>query len=158
MRRNGTMLGSLIAWWQRHGSPLPRSPRRAVACTLATLALAGCSSFGFGGGSAQPEVNPNLFPADYKSDLLTFLRTSPFGLVGAREASLSPPELKPFGNESRYVACLRVASPDWHKDKMIVYYGGAINQLVDATDVCNGAAYQPFPELPSMFAQLRSTK
>jgi hypothetical protein len=152
------MVGSLIAWWQRKRSPLPRSPWRTVACTLAALALAACSSFGFGGGSAQPEVNPNLFPADYKSGLITFLQTNPFGLVGTREASLSPPELKPFGNESRYVACLRVALPDSRKDKMIVYYGGAINQFVDANEVCNAAAYQPFPELPAMFAQLRTKK
>jgi hypothetical protein len=99
-----------------------------------------------------------LLPADYKAGLMTFLRTNPFNLVGAREAALSPPELKAFGNESRYVACLRVAGPDWRKEKMVVYYGGEINQFVDATEQCKSAAYQPFPELPAMFAQLRSKK
>jgi hypothetical protein len=137
--------------WLRTGS----WPTAAVA--FAALALAGCSSFGFG-HSDQPQVDPNTFPADYKSGLMTFLQTNPFGLVGAREAALSPPELRPFGNESRYVACLRAAGPDWRKEKMVVYYGGAINQFVDATEVCKSAAYQPFPELPAMFAQLRSKK
>jgi hypothetical protein len=134
----------LIRWW----------PTAPVA--LAALALAGCSSFGL--GQSEPQIDPNTFPADYKSGLMTFLQTNPYGLVGAREAALSPLELKPFGNESRYVACLRVAGPDWRKEKMIVYYGGAINQFIDANDVCKSAAYQPFPELPAMFAQLRSKK
>ncbi len=152
MPLNGTMLGSAIARTQRAGWL-----RGTVGCVLAALALAGCSSFGLG-HSDPPPVDPNTFPADYKSSLLTFLRTDPFGLVGARDASLSAPELKPFGNESRYVTCLRVAGPNWQKQKMIVYYGGAINQFIDATEQCQSAAYQPFPELPAMFAQLRSKK
>jgi hypothetical protein len=129
---------------------------RTAAIGMTTLALAGCSSFGMG----QPDKpdEPNVFPAEYKAGLIAFLQNSPFGLVGAREAALSPPELKAFGNESRYVACLRVAGPDWRKDKMIVYFGGAINQFVDAGEQCNAAAYQPYPELPAMFAQLRSKK
>jgi hypothetical protein len=130
---------------------------RRIAGALAALALAGCSSFGIG-HSDPPPVEANILPTDYKSGLMAFLRINPFNLVGAREAAVSPPELKPFGNESRYVACLRVAAPDWRKEKMIVYYGGAINQFVDATELCNSAAYQPFPELPAMFAQLRSTR
>ncbi len=123
---------------------------------MAALALAGCSSFG--GGRADTPIDPNVFPADYKAGLLAFLTTNPTGFIATREALLSPPELKPFGNESRYVACLRVTGPDGRKDKMIVYFGGTINQLVDAGDQCNAAAYQPYPELPAMIAQLRSKK
>ena len=133
-----------------------RRTARAAAVAMAALALAGCSSFGYG----QPDkpIEPNVVPADYKGGLISFLQNNPSGLIGAREAALSPPELKAFGNESRYVACVRVAGPDWRKDKMIVYFGGAINQFIDAGEQCNGAAYQPFPELPAMYAQLRSKK
>lgn len=137
----------------------PASARRASAGSAAALALAlaGCSSFGL--GSEPKAVDPNVFPASYKAGLMTFLQLNPFGLVGTREASLSAPELKPFGNESRYVACLRVAGPDWRKEKMVVYFGGEINQFVDSTATqCGSAAYQPFPELPAMFAQLKSGK
>jgi len=129
---------------------------RTTVCASVALALAGCSSFG--SGPAEKQIDPNIFPADYKSGLTAFLQNNPFGLVGTRDASLSPPELKPFGNENRYVACLRVAGPDWRKEKMIIYYGGAINQFVDATELCNSAAYQPYPELPALFATLRSKK
>ncbi len=129
---------------------------RTAAVGMAAVALAGCSSFG--GGQADNPVDPNVFPANYKAGLIAFLQNNPFGLVGTREAALSAPELKAFGNENRYVACLRVTGPDWRKDKMIVYFGGAINQFVDAGEQCNGAAYQPYPELPAVFTQLRSKK
>jgi hypothetical protein len=137
------------------------SPRRswsqAAVIGMAALALAGCSSFGLG-QSDQNSIDPNIFPTDYKSGLMTFLQTNPFGLVGTREAALSAPEIKPFGQESRYVACLRIAGADGNKEKMIVYFGGAINQFVDAGPQCSGAAYQPFPELPALLATLRSKK
>ena len=145
--------------------PAARSPRRVwlrtqarrtAAIGMMALALAGCSSFG--GGQPDKPIDPNVFPADYKTGLISFLQNNPFGLVGARDASLSAPELKAFGNDSRYVACLQVAGTDWRKDKMIVYFGGAINQFVDAGEQCKGAAYQPYPELPAMFAVLRSKK
>jgi hypothetical protein len=145
--------------------PTARAPRRVhrraetwrtAAIGMAALTLAGCSSFG--SGQADKPIEPNVFPADYKAGVMTFLQANPYGLVGAREAALSAPELKAFGNENRYVVCLRAVGPDWRKDKMVVYFGGAINQFIDAGEQCNGAAYQPYPELPAMFAQLRSKK
>ena len=143
-----------------HSQPGPRRRAkswRAAPIGLAALALVGCSSFG--GGEPEKAVDPNTFPADYKAGLVAFLLNNPFGLVGAREAALSAPELKAFGRDSRYVACLRVAGPDWRKEKMIVYFAGAINQFVDAaSEQCGTAAYQPLPELPAMFAQLKSRK
>ena len=129
----------------------------AAAIGVMAVALAGCSSFGFGHSEEKP-VEPNVFPTDYKAGVMAFLQVNPFNLVGAREAALSAPELKAFGNDTRYVACLRVAGPDWRKEKMVVYFGGTINQFVDAGEQCSGAAYQPFPELPAMFAQLKSKK
>jgi hypothetical protein len=150
---------SSIAYSQPGPRATPARSRRASAGGVAVLALAlaGCSSFGL--GSEPKPVDPNVFPANYKAGVLTFLQVNPFGLVGTREASLSAPELKPFGNESRYVACLRIAGPDWHKEKMVVYFGGEINQFVDSTaEQCSRAAYQPFPELPAMFAVLKSGK
>ena len=153
MSRYRRMRKSPIAW-PRRPAWLRRQSRWTPALALVALALAGCSMFG--GGQPEKPIDPNVFPADYKAGLMTFLQVNPFGLVGTREAALSQPELKAFGNESRYVACLRVVGPDLRKDKMIVYFAGAINQFVDAGERCNGAAYQPFPELPTLFAQLRS--
>jgi|HubBroStandDraft_1064217.scaffolds.fasta_scaffold29180_4 hypothetical protein len=125
----------------------------ALGAVLVGLVLAHCSSF-----STPPKyVDPNLFPANYKASLMTFLGTNPYGMVGAISADLSPPVLKPFGTESRFVACMRAAGPNWQKQKMAVFYGGEINQFVDATEeACKDAAYAPFPELPAMLAQLKA--
>jgi hypothetical protein len=124
----------------------------ALGATLLGFALAHCSSF----STAPPRIDPNVFPGNYKASLMTFLQTNPYGMVGAISADLSPPLLKPFGADSRYVACMRAAGPNWRKEKMVVFYGGEINQFVDATEeACKDAAYAPFPELPAMLAQLK---
>ena len=124
----------------------------ALGAALLGVALAHCSSF----NTAPPGVDPNVFPANYKAAVMTFLRTNPYGLDGAISAELSPPVLKPFGTDSRYVGCMRAAGPNWRKEKMAVFYGGEINQFVDATEeACKDAAYAPFPELPAMLTQLK---
>jgi hypothetical protein len=138
-----------ISHRRRHGSP--RTPP-ALGVALLGLTLAHCSSF----STVPPRIDPNLFPTNYKASVLTSLQTNPYGMVGAVSADLSPPLLKPFGTDSRYVACMRAAGPNWRKEKMIVFFGGEINQFVDATEEgCKGAAYVPFPELPAMLAQLK---
>jgi hypothetical protein len=127
--------------------------RRAggVAVLLAT-ALAGCSSVS---PPAANAVDPNIYPANYKASLMAFLQQNPYGMVGAISVELSPPALKPLGSDSRYVACLRAAGANWRKEKMIVFYGGDINQFVDATEEgCRGAVYQPFQELSAMLSAL----
>jgi hypothetical protein len=137
------------------GSRQDRGARKlpAVGATLLGFALAHCSSFNPG----PPRVDPNVFPANYNATVLTSLQTNPYGFVGAISADLSPPVLKPFGTDSRYVVCLRAAGPNWRKEKMVVFYGGEINQFVDATEeACKDAVYAPLPELPAMLATLKS--
>ena len=125
----------------------------ASGAALIALALASCSSF----SAAPPKADPNVFPANYKASVMTYVQVNPTELVGIVSAELAAPVLKPFGAESRYVACLRAAGSDWRKEKMVVFYGGEINQFVDAgEEACRGAAYVPFPELTAMITQLRS--
>ncbi len=133
------------------------TPARPASALLA-LALAACASFG-GSQDAPKSVDPNLFPADYKATIMSFLQNDPFGLVGVRDAGLAAPELKPFGTESRYVVCMRATGQDWSKQKMIVFYGGTINQFIDATsEACGTAAYQPFPEIVTLLNRLGGNK
>ena len=136
-------------------APMGRLRRARIAAPFAALALAGCASF----SSDQPAVNPNVAPANYKATIMAFLQNDPYALVGLREAALSPPDLKPFGTDSRYVACLRAQGPDWSKEKMFIFYAGEINQFVDATaDACAKAPYQPFPEIIAVLNQLSGKK
>jgi hypothetical protein len=120
-------------------------------------ALAGCASFG--SHSDPPPVDPNIYPADYKAIVMTFIQTDPYLLVGTQDAALSPPALQPVGTESRYFSCLRLSGPKIQKEKLIVFFSGKINQFVDATaDQCHTAAYQPYPELPALLAKLSGSK
>jgi hypothetical protein len=141
----------------------PSAPHRrgrrmiAPACGAALLALAGCSAFG--SKPEPPAVDPNVNPTNYRAVVMTFLQTNPAPLIGTREAMLAPPTLQPFGNESRYVVCLRAIGPDFRKEKAIIFFGGEINQFVDATpQQCGSAAYQPFPELPTLLARLSGSR
>jgi len=106
-------------------------------------AVAGCSQFG------KPEQpDPNLYPANYKADLVAYIRTNQLEMLKARESHVSAPTLKQFDLQSRYFVCLRIDGPDGRKEKFAVFFAGAINQFVDATgEQCGAASYQPFPEL-----------
>ena len=63
------------------------------------------------------------------------------------------------GNESRYYMCFRAGGPGFQKQKMITFFGGQINQYVNATGPqCAAAAYQPFTELVTMVATMKGKK
>jgi hypothetical protein len=122
-----------------------RTARALLACHLAAffLALAGCSQF----GKPEEKPEPNIYPANYKTDLLAYLRGNSNVLVNASATYVSAPALKQFGSESRYFVCLRIDGQNARKEKFVLFYAGLINQFVDATsEQCGAAAYQPFPE------------
>jgi hypothetical protein len=129
------------------------------ACFLIQLlvGLAGCSEIGFGRQPEKPD--PNAFPENYKKDVLAYVQAHPAELLNVRDASISTPALKQFGQENRYFACLRASGPDSHKEKMLIFFSGRINQFVDAEgDQCSAAQYQPFPELVAQLSQLKGKK
>jgi hypothetical protein len=143
------------------GLPIVVSACRVAALALLlSLALAGCSGIPGFGRSQEPPVDPNAYPANYKTDLLAYLQTHASEIDSVRSASLSAPALAQLaGTESRYIACLRTEGATERKNKMIVFYGGVIIQYVDATGTqCASAAYQPFPELLAVVAQMQKQK
>jgi len=126
----------------------------AIAMIAPALALGGCSSGGIFGGpkhAARPDVvvDPNLYPTNYRAQIAAMLRT----LLTNRadfNALIAPPQLKPVADSTNlhYVVCLQFNRPDGPKTKVVIYLGGTPIQYVDATPVqCDGAPYQPFPEL-----------
>ncbi len=119
----------------------------AWTCALA-LALSACA-----GQAKKDEVNPNIYPTDFKDVILEYVRTlgDPTGIRGA---FLAPPALRQLGRDSRYVVCVRYDAKETggryagSKDYAAIFYAGSLNQYVEATaETCGGAAYQPFPEL-----------
>ncbi|HET7167368.1 MAG TPA: hypothetical protein VFI94_19700 [Pseudolabrys sp.] len=127
---------------------MPAVLASALALVLA-LVLGACSS-----DKKEPEENPNVFPADYKTEILTTMTTMLDDPTNVRNAYISDPILRAAGKNERYIVCVRSDSRDiskqyaGSKDRIAVFYGGHLNQLIDATkEQCGNAAYKPFPEL-----------
>jgi hypothetical protein len=123
---------------------------------VGALALAACSAGGDYFGKPK-EVEPNIFPKEYKkqiTDTMTRLLDDP---TNVRDAYISDPVLTTVGKDQRYTLCVRSNSRDQahnyigSKDRIAYFYGGLLNQLVDATpEQCAKAAYKPFPELEKL--------
>ena len=112
------------------------------------LTLAACTP------KPPPAVDPNLFPKDYRKEILNTMKTTLAVNTNVRDAFISPPVLTPVGKDQRYTACVRANSRNMQgeytgpKDRIAYFYGGHLNQLVLAdSGQCANAAYAPFPEL-----------
>lgn len=123
---------------------------RIGACAglvLVALSLAACSSK----GAPQPAVDPNSFPANYKTQIATYLQTVLSDRADFRNSLISAPVMKQVGDSQHYVACVQLNGHNQHRDKAVIYLAGSINQFIDATgDQCTGVAYEPFKELAAL--------
>ena len=123
------------------------------------------------GGCASTEVGPtpaelqaqwnaqNVFPQNYKSDLMAFLRTYLNDPTHIRSAAVSLPQLKRVGPGDRYVACVRYnvrvdGKYAGVKEGVATYVSGKLDRFLAAPlevqDYCKGAVYSPFPELEAL--------
>lgn len=131
---------------------------------LATLALAATLLSGCAGqsGFQTPQQkasseNANVFPANYKSDLLAFLRTYLNDPSHIRDASVSEPAIRPIGGVNIYANCVRFnarkSGGDYagSKDHIALYISGRLDRFIPVSreqrELCADAAYKPFPEL-----------
>ena len=121
--------------------------------SAAAFAMAGCSS----STNKQVQENPNVFPAAYKQEILNTMMTSLDDPTNVRDAFISEPVLRVIGKEERYTVCVRSNSRNANRnymgstDRIAIFYGGELNQLIDATkEQCGNAAYKPFPELEKL--------
>lgn len=93
-------------------------------------------------------VDANAFPADYRTQLVAFLRQSLTGRADFHGALISQPVLKPIGDSQHYTVCLQFNGHAMLNTKIAIYLYGQMTQFVDATPPqCADAAYQPFKEL-----------
>jgi hypothetical protein len=112
---------------------------------MAAGALAGCSGFS---KNQQPASDLNVFPTNYRSTLVAFLRQSLTKRSDFRGVLLSEPALKPVGPSQHYIVCVQFNSQSAIKTQAAVYLGGQMTQFIDAApDQCAGAVYQEFKEL-----------
>ena len=127
--------------------------RTAIAASLlVALALAACS-----GDSKKNEPEPNTLPTNYKQEILDTLQQALDDPTNVRDAFITDPVLRTAGAAQRYTVCVRYNARDLQrhyvgsKDRIGYFFGGHLNQLVDATpEQCGNAAYKPFPELEKL--------
>lgn len=124
--------------------------------------LAGCS-----GGSnvldyvtpgkvpAAPVLEPGLFPANYKTEIIIFMRESLTTRV--RDAYIAQPVLRPMDKVPQYITCIRYSpldsknQPVGSETKLAIFLGGRLMQYLPGDpQVCAGLTYQRFPELESL--------
>lgn len=129
---------------------------RWLVLTIA-LALAGCGKTLDELSSDQRKADwsaANVYPADYRAELIAYLRTYLNDPIGVREAAISEPALRPIGQGDRYIVCVRFNAKrpggDYvgAKDHLVIYAGGKLDRYVEsAGESCKNAPYAAFPEL-----------
>ena len=116
------------------------------------LALGACGHDIVPGGD---EIN--VYPRNYKSDILAAMHAYLNNPTGIRDAAISEPALKSSGTVNRYVACLRFTpkknASEWGGTKEIaaVFMRGRLDRVVDLPKTeCTGVTYAAFPELQKL--------
>jgi hypothetical protein len=132
---------------------------KRAALVLLPVSLAACAdggdrsiSFTDDRGTAnQP------YPANYKAELLAFLKTYLNDPVGVREASMAEPVQRTVGGRLRYISCLRYNAREADRsyrgvgERGVVYVDGRLDRIIEnVSEACAGAAYAPFPELEKL--------
>jgi hypothetical protein len=128
---------------------------RALLIPAAALALAGCASGDYLG--KPKEVDPNIVPTRYKNEIILNLQQALIDPTNVKDAQITDPFLTQGAKDPRYVVCIRSNSRGYNreylgsKDRIAYFYGGYLNQLVDAKpEQCAKASYKPFPELEKL--------
>jgi hypothetical protein len=124
---------------------------------LLALALGGCAD----GPTLETIRTARVAPANYRAELLAYLRNFLNDPTNVRNAYVSEPALGRFQGEERYFSCVRFdartsyGSYRGSRDHLAVYFGGKLEHFAElrpdaASERCRGANYLPFPELEQL--------
>jgi len=135
----------------------------ALGAVLMTLTLGGCASDNLEPSAAELKARweaQNVFPANYKADLLAYLRTYLNDPTNVRSAGVTAPFLKSVGPADRYIVCVRYNARNTDgkymgsKDGVAIYVSAKLDQFVDmprtVREMCKDAAFTPFSELEKL--------
>ena len=126
-----------------------------AALLLLTTSLAGCAGSGDNSIAFTDDrgVTNQPYPANYRVELLAFLKTYLNDPTGIKNAAISQPALKNVGVGERYVVCVRFNAKNPNgayagvRDQMAIFLAGKLDQMGVTRDLCKDAVYEPFPEL-----------
>jgi hypothetical protein len=134
------------------------SAKRAAIIVL-PLILAACAGEGQNSITYTDDrgVANQPYPANYRAELLAFMKTYLNNPVGVKDAAMAEPVQRTVGGRLRYVVCLRYNARDTGggylgmRERAVLYVDARLDRVVeDAGEVCAGAAYAPFPDLEKM--------
>jgi hypothetical protein len=147
--------------------PLNRSAYGPILVLAAAAALAGCTDMM--AQRAEREARINVFPDNYRADIVGAMRAYVADPTNIRDAALSDPAIRPLGGPNRYTACVRFNAKNGDgryigvRDVMAVFSNGRLEQfvelapqpdqpssLVQSREACAQAEYRPFPELQAL--------
>ncbi len=131
---------------------------KRAAILLLPLLLAGCLENEDTRAISVDESGVNQpYPANYRAELLAFMKTYLNNPVGVHDAAMAEPVLRTVGGRPRYVTCLRFAARQSDgsyrapRDRAVVYVDGRLDRLLEnPSDLCAGATYAAFPDLEKM--------
>jgi hypothetical protein len=133
---------------------------KLAAILLLPVALAACAGSDEGKSITYTDdrgVSNQPFPNNYKSEILSFMKTYLNNPVGVRDAAMAEPVQRVIGGRLRYVSCLRFSARDSDgnyrepRDRAILYVDGRLDRILEnASDPCAGAVYAAFPDLEKM--------
>ena len=131
-----------------------------LAAGLAAM-LGGCTT-DIGPTAAELKArweSENVFPQNYRKDLLAFMRTYLNDPAHVREAVVSQPVLKYIGPGDRYVSCVRFNARNTDgkyqgsKEGAATFVSRKLERFFDTPkelrqlELCKDATFAPFPEL-----------
>ena len=126
---------------------------RLIVTVAFGLTLAACAGF----SDPYKEPEPNIYPKDYKEEILNTLASDLADPTNVRDAYITDPTLTPVNKDQRYTVCVRAnvrgANHSYlgSKDRIAYFFAGHLNQLIAATpEQCGNAAYKPFSELEKL--------
>ena len=120
------------------------------------LVLTGCASGErdySGPETTLGGVSVNVFPENYRAEILAYQRSYLNDPTGIRSAGITQPALRKVGGVERYMACVRFNAKaaggtySGLREYLAIFVAGKLDQMPVTREECNGAAYEPFPEL-----------
>ena len=133
---------------------------RYAAILLLPITLAACAGSDDSRSVAYTDdrgVANQPYPDNYRAESLAFMKTYLNNPVGVHDAAIAEPVQRTVGGRQRYVSCLRFTPREsdgsYHemRERAILYIDGRLDRMVEnASDVCAGAVYLPFPEMAKL--------
>jgi hypothetical protein len=135
---------------------------KRVAILLLPIALAACSSSGGDEGRSLSLFNdkpdtPQSFPANYRGEMLAFMRTYLNNPVGVRDAAMAEPVMRDVNGKMRYISCLRYSARESDgsyrepHERAVLFVNGRLDRLIEkGGELCSGVALAPFPDMEKM--------